>query len=98
MKKLKLLHSLKFRLFVLILLIGIIPNIILRLGILTSYESKAVSNRSIDILSQAKMLGSQVVTYNYMSDTSVEIINAQLEQLSNIYDGRVMIIDRKSVV
>ena len=95
MKKLKLLHSLKFRLFVLILLIGIIPNIILRLGILTSYESKAVSNRSIDILSQAKMLGSQVVTYNYMSDTSVEIINAQLEQLSNIYDGRVMIINNR---
>ena len=95
MKKLKLIHSLKFRLFLIIVLVGILPSIILRFGILASYESKAVSNRSIDILSQAKMLGSQVLTYNYMTDTSVEIINAQLEQLSNIYDGRVMIINNR---
>ena len=99
MKKLKLIHSLKFRLFLLMILFGIIPSIILRLGILASYESKAVSNRSIDILSQAKMLGNQIVTYHYMTDTSVEIINAQLEQLSNIYDGRVLIVnDRFQIV
>ena len=88
MKRLKIIHSLKFRLFLLIVLIGIIPNIVLRIGILSSFERRSVTNRSIDILSQAKMLGSQVLTYNYMTDTSVEIINAQLEQLSNIYDGR----------
>lgn len=93
MKKLKFLHSLKFRLFLLVALVGIIPNIVLRAGILTSYESRAVSNRSIDILSQAKMLGNQVITYNYIKDTSVEIVNAQLEQLSNIYDGRVLIVN-----
>lgn len=93
MKKLKFLHSLKFRLFLLVALVGIIPNIVLRAGILASYESRAVSNRSIDILSQAKMLGNQVITYNYIKDTSVEIVNAQLEQLSNIYDGRVLIVN-----
>ncbi len=93
MKKLKFLHSLKFRLLLLITLIGIVPNYILRFGILASYESKAVSNRSIDIMSQVKILGNQVVTYNYMTDTSVEIVNTQLEQLSNIYDGRILIIN-----
>jgi len=95
MKKLKIIHSLKFRLFLLIVIIGILPGFVLRFGILTSYENRAVANRSIDILSQAKMLGSQVVTYNYMADSSVEIINAQLEQLSNIYDGRVLIINNR---
>lgn len=93
MKKFKFLRSMKFRLFLLIALIGIIPNYILRFGILASYESRAVSNRSIDILSQVKMLGNQVLKYNYMTDTSVDIVNAQLEQLSNIYDGRLLIIN-----
>ena len=93
MKKLKFLHSLKFRLFLLVALVGIIPNVVLRAGILATYEKRAISNRSIDVLGQAKMLGNQVVTYNYMKDTSVEMINAQLEQLSNIYDGRVLIIN-----
>ena len=95
MKKFKFLRSMKFRLFLLIALIGIVPNYILRFGILASYESRAVSNRSIDILSQVKMLGNQVITYNYITDTSVDIINAQLEQLSNIYDGRVLIINNR---
>lgn len=95
MKKLKFIHSLKFRLFLIIALIGILPSIALRAGILMSYENRAVSNRSIDILSQAKILANQVVTYNYLTDLSEEIINAQLEQMSNIYDGRLMIINSR---
>ncbi len=93
MKKLKFLHSLKFRLFLLMVLFGVLPNIALRTGILASYGNKAVSNRSIDISGQAKMLGNQVVTYDYIKDTSIEVINAQMEMLSNIYDGRIMIIN-----
>ena len=93
MKKLKFIHSLKFRLFLLIAMIGILPNIILRTGVLMTYENRAVSNRSIDISSQTKILANQVVTYNYMADVSQEIINSQLEQMTNIYDGRVMIIN-----
>jgi len=93
MKKLKFIHSLKFRLFLLVALAGILPNIVLRGGILLSYESRAVSNRSIDVLGQAKILGNQVVTYDYMKDTSLEVINAQLEMLSTIYDGRVLIVN-----
>ena len=95
MKKLKFIHSLKFRLFLIIALVGILPNFALRFGILATYESRAVSNRSIDILSQAKILANQVVTYNYMSDLSMEIINAQLDQVTNIYDGRVMVINSR---
>lgn len=73
--------------------IGIIPNIVLRAGVLMTYENRAVSNRSIDISSQTKILANQVVTYNYMADVSQEIINSQLEQMSNIYDGKIMIIN-----
>ncbi len=94
MKKLKFIHSLKFRLFLIIALMGILPNIALRFGILATYENRAVSNRSIDVLSQTKILANQVVTYNYMADLSMEIINAQLDQVSNIYDGRIMVINR----
>ncbi len=93
MKKLKFLRSLRFRLFLLIAVIGIVPSVVLRVAILASYEGRAVSNRSIDVLSQAKLLGNQVVTYNYISDTSVEVINTQLEQLSNIYDGRILLVN-----
>ncbi len=85
--------SLRVRLFVLFLLIGILPSAVIRIGMLNSYEKKAVSNRSIDILSQAKILTNQIVFNDYLNDSSSEIINVQLEQLSNIYAGRIMVID-----
>ncbi len=85
--------SLKFRLVLLFLVIGILPMIVLRIGILNSYAKKAVANRSIDVLSQAKILTNQIVFNNYLLDAGSEIINSQLEQLSNIYDGRIMVID-----
>lgn len=85
--------SLKIRLVLLFLIIGILPSVALQIGILSSYEKKAVSNRSIDVLSQAKILANQMVFNHYLEDVNSEIINSQLKLLSNIYDGRVMVID-----
>jgi signal transduction histidine kinase len=95
MKKFKFLNSLKFRVFIFLLLFGIVPGVIIRTALLETYETRAVNNRSIDISSQVKILGTQIITYGYLEDTSSEIINAQLEQLSSIYDGRVIIINGK---
>ncbi len=86
-------RSLFFRLVLLFILIGIIPGVILRAGVLNSYEQRAVSIKTSEILSQAKILANQVVSNDYLNNTESMIINAELEQLSNIYDGRVMIIN-----
>ena len=85
--------SLKIRFILIFLFIGILPTTVLRIGMLSSYEKKAVSNRNIDVLSQAKILKNQIVFNNYLEDTGSEIVNSQLEQLSNIYDGRILVID-----
>ena len=93
MFKKKYYKSLKIILIVIFLVLGLIPSLILRVGFLKLYEDRAVSTRSIDILSQAKILANQISTYDFMNDTSSEVIQAELEQMSNIYDGRVLIID-----
>ena len=85
--------SLKFRLILFFILFGIVPGIILRIGILNTYENRAVSIKTSEILSQAKILANQIVANDYLQNSNSTIINAELEQLSNIYDGRVMIID-----
>lgn len=84
----------KFRLMLYLMLIGIIPCLILRLGFLKAYEDRAVDTRSIDITSQAKILASQIAANDYIDHPDLEDITVQLTQLSNIYDGRVMLIDR----
>lgn len=87
------LKSLKFRIFLLIILFGIAPTFLLRAGILSVYEKRAVNTRTVDITSQAKLLATQIVANNYLQDTSSKNITTQLDQLSTIYDGRVMLID-----
>lgn len=85
--------SLKVRLILLFILIGMIPSILLRFGMLNSYGDRAVSIRTSEILSQAKILANQIVSNDYLKNSTSIPINVQLEQLSTIYDGRVMIID-----
>lgn len=71
----------------------ILPCLVLRAGFLKAYEDQAASTRSIAIISQAKILADQVAANDYINKQNTESITVQLNQLSNIYDGRVMLID-----
>lgn len=93
LKKLKIWRSLKVRLFVIIFLMGLIPAIIVHEGILQSYEDRAVAVRTSDVQTQLRIIANHLITYNYLQETSNEVINAELEQLANLYNGRVLIIN-----
>ena len=90
--KIKSLRSLKFNIFVLLIVVGLIPTIALKYGIVQNYETRAVSVRTSEVQTQLKILANHLITYNYLQDTSSPVINAELEQLSNLYNGRVLII------
>lgn len=92
-KKLKIWRSLKVRLFIIICLVGLIPVHFIRAGILENYENRAVEVRQSDVQNQLKIIANHLITYNYLQDTSSEVINAELEQLSNLYNGRVLIVN-----
>lgn len=93
-QKMHIVRSLKFRIFMIILAVGIIPTAFLRAAILQNYEQRAVSVRTSDVQNQIKILANHLITYNYLSDTSSEVVNAELSQLSDLYDGRVIVIDQ----
>lgn len=91
--KFKILRSLKLRLFIIIFLVGILPSTVIYFGILSNYEERAIKVRTSDVQNQLKIIANHLITYNYLQDSSSEVINAELEQLSNLYNGRVMIIN-----
>lgn len=98
---LQFIKSLKFRLILLILVIAIVPSLILSAGILHSYAARAVSIRESEILSQTKILANQIATSEYMSmddATESSTIQAQIDMLTTIYDGRVIIVDQNFTV
>ena len=59
-------------------------------GVLNSYEQRAVSIKTSEILGRAKILVNQIVSNDYLNNTDSVIISAELQQLSNIYDGKIM--------
>ena len=98
---LQFIKSLKFRLILLTLVIAIVPSLILSSGILHSYAARAVAIRESEILSQAKILANQIATSEYMSqdnETESSTIQAQIDMLTTIYDGRVIIVDKNFCV
>lgn len=87
------LRSIRVHIFLLLLVMGIVPSYIMRVGILQSYEERAVSLRISDTQTQFMIIANHLLNNNYLMDTSNEAINAELEQMSNLYDGRVLIIN-----
>lgn len=93
LRKITFLRSLKGRIFLILLAVGLIPCFIMRYAILQNYERRAVNVRTSDISTQIRILANHLITYHYLEDPSSEVINAELDQLSNLYDGRVLIIN-----
>lgn len=93
LKNMKIWRSLKVRLFIIMFLMGSIPSIFVRVGILENYESRAVEVRTSDVQTQLRIIANHLITYNYLQDASSEVIGAELEQISNLYNGRVLIIN-----
>ncbi len=87
--------SLKCRLIIWALLLAIIPSLIVGNGILFSYEMRALSIRESEVMGQARIIANQVATSNYINGdkNSSDTLLAQMNMLTSIYDGRVLIVD-----
>lgn len=91
--KTSLLRSLRVRIFLLLMVMGMIPSYVTRNTLLRNYEERAVNVKISEVSNQFKIIANHLLVYNYLQDTSSEVINAELNQISNLYDGRVLIIN-----
>lgn len=85
-------RSFRARIFLVLLVVGLIPALVIHFAILSNYETRAVNVRESEVQNQLKIIANHLITYNYLQNPSNDIVNAELEQLSNLYDGRVLII------
>ena len=86
--------NLRVNTMLMLVLVGVLSGTTVYVGIIQAYESRAVSLRTAEIQNQCTILCDQLYSYDYLSDNSSEVINSSLVQLTNIYSGRVMIVDQ----
>lgn len=94
-KFLEFLKSLKCHLIVWAISLAIIPSVIVGSGILFSYEMRALDIRQGEVMNQARIIANQIATSNYMNGSSegADTLLAQMNMLTTIYDGRILIVD-----
>ena len=93
-KQLTFFKSLRFRIMVLLVVIGILPCLITERFIVRSYEKQAVEMRKINVKNQCDILGNQLMKEGYLRYQQSEIINKELSLLSTIYNGRILVINQ----
>lgn len=85
--------SLHLQIVFLFIIVGVLPCLVIKGIVIKSYESRAVEVRTAEIQNQCTILCSQLAGSNYLVDGASDIIRSELTQLSNIYNGRVLVID-----
>ncbi len=102
LKQLVLLRSLQARIFLIILVVGVVPGVLMRYGILSNYEERSVENRIANVQNQLLVVGNHLISNDYFGRIPMEernpgvsrdVIDAELEMIANLYEGRVLIIN-----
>ena len=93
-KKNRFFKSLRFRIMVILVILGIVPGIIATQLMIGNYKQQAIEVRTGEIRTQCAILCNQIIKENYLNDPSPESINSKLEVLANAYGGRIMLVDR----
>ncbi|MBR2561310.1 MAG: two-component sensor histidine kinase [Eubacterium sp.] len=83
---------------VLLFIMGIVPALIIENVVVQSYESRAVSNRTIMVKNQCDILADQLVRRDYLDYPTDEVINGEFDMLTSIYGGRVLVINQDGKV
>lgn len=88
------LRSLRFRVLMIILVIGILPTTIVHFFYVNTYEDNLIQSR-IDNLKRVSIITKNTILLSdYLKTQSSAAVDSELSQISAVFDGRTMIIDK----
>ena len=94
MKRSEYLKSFRLRIFLVIVLAVLISATIMRAAAGANLRDRMVEQRIKEMTEQIRVTASRMKNYDFFHDTTSDVINAQLSQLSTVFEGRILVIDR----
>ena len=86
--------SLRFRILIILIILGIVPSVIVTYTMLHYYQDRAVSMLTETVQDQSEILCNLIIKENYLNDTGSQTVNTKLEMFADLYNGRVLLADR----
>lgn len=87
-------RSLRFRILIILIILGIVPSVAVTGMMLHNYQDRAVSMLTETVQDQCDILCNLIIKENYLNDSGSQAVNSKLELFSNVYNGRVLLADR----
>ena len=81
-----------------LILTGMVPMILFTLIVLNTYHSKAVSQRITELQTRGSILCNLVISSAFFTNDVTAEVDSELTQISDIYDGRILVVDSGLVV
>lgn len=85
--------SIRFILFIVIMVVGILPVSLLKIYAVNMYRTAQIDNRQEKIYNMAYMIKNLIISTDYLNNSTSETVSVELEQLTSIYSGRIVIVD-----
>ncbi len=98
LNKLKSLKSLRFFIIMLLFLAGFIPSVIISNSIVHNYKTRAISVRTTEVVDQSRILATRLDSSGYLLNPLNDELNSEMNLLTDIYDGRIMITNDRFLV
>ena len=92
--KSKFFKSLRFRILIILIVMGTIPSLVITQCLVRAYEDRAISLRASNVRNQCDILCNQLVHEGYMENQDSEVISSKLDLLANMYLGRILVINK----
>lgn len=91
--KIKQVKSLRVQSLCVLILTGIIPLVVFSLILTHTYRSRAVSQRITELQARGSILCNLVVSSVFFTNDRASEADSELTQISDIYDGRILVLD-----
>lgn len=78
-----------------LIIIGILPAIPITMGMVSTYENKAIEEQKNVMNSQSTTLVNLLLTSGYINNTTIEEVNAEINRLASIFEGRIIVVDNR---
>lgn len=86
--------SLRFRVLIIILVVGIVPVTVFQIYYLNKYEDNLIQSRIDKLKTMSVVTKNTIITSDYLKTHSSSAVDAELSQAATVFDGRTMIIDK----
>ncbi len=91
--RMKVLKSLRLRIYMILVIVSVVPMMILGMLIQNPVSEAFIQTKMNRLLSQCNIIRNHLISENYLDTRQSDSIEAELTQLSAMYDGRVLIIN-----